>query len=156
MGSAGLGDHLRYRPSRGRRPLERRASPGLRGPVYRRTPGRHDLVVPATVVAEVGYLLCREAGPRVEGMFLTSMAEGDFASVELTPADYARMAELVETYANLPLGTTDASVIALSERLGTTEIATLDRRHFSVVRPDPRQSVDAPSVSTTAALAGPK
>ncbi|MBM7790438.1 putative nucleic acid-binding protein [Tenggerimyces flavus] len=85
--------------------------------------------MPATVVAEVGYLLCREAGPRVEAMFLTSMAEGDFAPIALTSVDYARMAELVVTYADLPLGTTDASVVALAERLGTTEIATLDRRH---------------------------
>jgi len=26
-------------------------------------------------------------------------------------------------------------VIALAERLGATEVATLDRRHFTVVRP---------------------
>lgn len=45
------------------------------------------------------------------------------------------MAELVEQYADLPLGTTDASVIALAERLNITEVATLDRRHFTVVRP---------------------
>jgi predicted nucleic acid-binding protein len=42
---------------------------------------------------------------------------------------------LVTTYADLPLGTTDATVIALAERLGVREIATLDRRHFTVVRP---------------------
>lgn len=45
------------------------------------------------------------------------------------------MAELVRQYDDLPLGTTDASVIALAERLGVTEVATLDRRHFTVVRP---------------------
>lgn len=45
------------------------------------------------------------------------------------------MSELVEQYADLPLGTTDASVIALAERLDINEIATLDRRHFTVVRP---------------------
>ena len=45
------------------------------------------------------------------------------------------MAELVGTYGNLPLGTTDASVIAIAERLKLTDIATLDRRHFTVVRP---------------------
>lgn len=44
------------------------------------------------------------------------------------------MAELVRRYDDLPVGTTDASVIALAERLGVTEIATLDRRHFTVVR----------------------
>ena len=38
-------------------------------------------------------------------------------------------------YGDLPLGTTDATVVALAERLGVHEVATLDRRHFSVVRP---------------------
>lgn len=58
--------------------------------------------------------------------------------VDLQLADYERMADLVETYADFPLGTTDAADaadIAVSERLGVTEIATLDRRHFHAVRP---------------------
>jgi predicted nucleic acid-binding protein len=37
-------------------------------------------------------------------------------------------------YEDLGLGTVDASVIAVAERVGATIIATLDRRHFSVVR----------------------
>jgi uncharacterized protein len=41
----------------------------------------------------------------------------------------------VWTYRDLPLGTVDASVIVTAERLGIVEVATLDRRHFSVVRP---------------------
>lgn len=45
------------------------------------------------------------------------------------------MAALVTQYGDLPLGTTDASSIALAERLAITGIATRDRRHFSVVRP---------------------
>jgi uncharacterized protein len=60
------------------------------------------------------------------------------ASLELYPLerdDLARMSELIETYADLRLGTVDASVIATAERLGATTIATLDRRHFTVVRP---------------------
>ena len=36
---------------------------------------------------------------------------------------------------DLPLGGTDASLIAVAERLGATRIATLDRAHFSIVRP---------------------
>ena len=95
-------------------------------------------LVPATVVAEVGYLLAREAGARVESLFLRSLADGDFTPTDLTPADYyARMTDLVNTYESLPLGTTDASVVAIAERLGLTEVATLDRRHFTVVRPKP-------------------
>lgn len=45
------------------------------------------------------------------------------------------MSQFVEQYADLPLGTTDASVVAIAERMGIEEIATLDRRHFTVVRP---------------------
>ena len=96
---------------------------------------RRELLVPATVVAEVGYLLAREAGARVESLFLRSLAEEDFTPVDLTSTDYARMADLVNTYESLPLGTTDASVVAIAERLGLTDVATLDRRHFTVVRP---------------------
>lgn len=51
------------------------------------------------------------------------------------PGDSVRIAELVAEYRDLPLGTVDASVITAAERLDATEVATLDRRHFSVVRP---------------------
>ena len=71
---------------------------------------RHELLVPATVIAEVGYFLAREAGARVESLFRTVLADGDFAPVDLTSADYAQIADLVNTYESLPLGTTDASV----------------------------------------------
>jgi uncharacterized protein len=96
---------------------------------------RRELLVPATVVAEVGYLLAREAGARVESSFLRSLADGDFTPVDLASADYARMADLVTAYESLQLGTTDASVVAIAERLDLTEVATLDRSHFTVVRP---------------------
>jgi predicted nucleic acid-binding protein len=43
-----------------------------------------DLLVPATVVAEVGYLLAREASAQVESLFLQSLAGGDFSAVDLT------------------------------------------------------------------------
>ena len=45
------------------------------------------------------------------------------------------MAELVARYNDLPLGSVDASVIAAAERRRIADIATLDRRHFSIVRP---------------------
>ena len=93
------------------------------------------LIVPVPVVAEVGYLLARGAGAHAETAFLRSLADGDFVTEAPEQADYARAADLVERYANLPLGTTDALVVAVAERLGVVEVATLDRRDFSVVRP---------------------
>jgi hypothetical protein len=49
------------------------------------------------------------------------------------------MAELVTTYADVPLGTADAAdaavVAVVAERLSISEVATLDHRHFHAVRP---------------------
>jgi predicted nucleic acid-binding protein len=91
--------------------------------------------VPTLCLAEVAHLLTRGGGNETEIRLL-----GDFASARLLlepvePADLLRMAELVATYGDLPLGTVDASVVAAAERLRITEIATLDRRHFGVIRP---------------------
>lgn len=92
------------------------------------------ILVPTPIIAEVGYLIGR-FDPRVEASFLRALAAGDFVPVELTTSDYERMAELVEQYADLPLGTSDAAVVAVAERLKVVEVATLDRRHFTIVRP---------------------
>lgn len=92
-------------------------------------------LVSALVVAEVCYLLARDGGAAQEAAFLRSFAAGFLALADLTAADLARASDLVERYADLPLGGADASVVALAERLGVTEIATLDLRHFRVVRP---------------------
>lgn len=51
------------------------------------------------------------------------------------PEDIRRMAHLVEQYASLPLGGTDVCVIAVAERVNTPHVATVDRRHFTIVRP---------------------
>ena len=50
-------------------------------------------------------------------------------------SDWLRIAELTGAYRDLPLGAVDASVVVTAERLGQRQLATLDRRHFSVVRP---------------------
>jgi len=57
------------------------------------------------------------------------------AGEQLDAADLVRMAELPAQYADLPLGAVDASVVAVAERLGVITLLTIDRRHFSVVRP---------------------
>ncbi len=93
------------------------------------------LIVPLLVVTEVTYLLATRLGAEPEVRFLGDLAAGAF-SVDCAPAgDWLRIAELVSAYRDLPLGTVDASIVAASERLGVTEIATTDRRHFGVVRP---------------------
>jgi predicted nucleic acid-binding protein len=94
-----------------------------------------ELLVPATVSAEVCYMLETRAGSESEAAFLRLFPAGELVPVDVTTADYERMAELVEQYADFPLGGTDASVIAIAERLGVTKVATLDRRHFGPIQP---------------------
>jgi predicted nucleic acid-binding protein len=87
------------------------------------------------VITEVAYLLATRLGVEPEVRFLGDLATGAFSVEPVNAADWLRIAELVATYRDLPLGTVDASVVAAAERLGITDIATVDRRHFGVVRP---------------------
>lgn len=87
------------------------------------------------MITEVAYLLATRLGVEPEVRFLGDLAAGAF-SVEPVPArDWLRVAELVARYRDLPLGTVDASVVATAERLELTDVATVDRRHFALVRP---------------------
>ena len=91
------------------------------------------LVIPTLVVAEVSYLIGERLGPGVEAVFLHDMARSEVVAPE--PEDWHRIAELVRQYADFPLGGTDASVVALAERLRTDLVITLDRRHLGAVQP---------------------
>lgn len=95
---------------------------------------RRDLgfVVPALVIAEVAYLAGERLGARVEAAFLRALAD---VEVEAPTVDeWPLIADLVERYADFPLGTVDASVAVLADRMGTDLVVTLDRRHFGAVR----------------------
>jgi uncharacterized protein len=93
------------------------------------------LLVPILVVTEVASLIETRLGPEAEVRFLGDLASGAFATEPIAAADWLRIAELVWEYRDLPLGTVDASVVTAAERLNIQEVATLDRRHFSGVRP---------------------
>lgn len=93
------------------------------------------LVVPVLVVTEVAYLLATRLGVDAEVRFLGDFAAGNLISEGVAAEDWLRIAELVSQYRDLGLGTVDSSVVAAAERLGITQIATLDHRHFTVVRP---------------------
>jgi predicted nucleic acid-binding protein len=93
------------------------------------------LIVPTLVITEVAYLLGTRLGNDAELRFLADLASGAFDVEPVHPVDWLRIADLVSRYRNLPLGTVDASVIACAERLGVDEVATVDRRHVTVVKP---------------------
>ena len=90
------------------------------------------LVIPGLVVAEAAFLIASRLGPGAEAAFFRALVAMD---VEDSRPDFARIAELVETYRDFPLGGVDASVVATAERLGAESVVTLDRRRLLAVRP---------------------
>lgn len=93
------------------------------------------VVMPAPVIVEVDWL-ARTLGRRgAVQTLLAGVLDGSTLVANLDGADYARVADLVERYDDLPLSFVDASVVAIAERLEQDVIATLDRRHFSVIKP---------------------
>lgn len=92
---------------------------------------RGPYLVPAGILAEIGYLIEQRLGLEVLDAFLADLEQRAFV-LEPTDDDLARVRELVRRYADLPLGLADATVIACAERHRGT-VLTLDIRDFSVV-----------------------
>jgi predicted nucleic acid-binding protein len=90
-------------------------------------------LIPICVLVEVEYAL--RPWPHGFQALLADIAAGAFSVIELPTRWLLRAGELVDRYRHLRLGLVDATVIAASEMLAETKIATLDRRHFGVVRP---------------------
>ena len=90
-------------------------------------------VVPVCVLVEVEYLL--RPWPEAFAALLADFEAGGLELVELPTRWLLRAGELFDRYRDLPLGLVDATVIAATEMLGEAKVATLDHRHFSVVRP---------------------
>lgn len=99
------------------------------------TESTEDLVVPVLVLAELDYWCARRLSVDAWLIFLDDVVAGAYRIELPTPTDLERCRELQATYRNLSLGVVDASVIALAERLQEPKVASLDRRHFGVVRP---------------------
>lgn len=93
------------------------------------------LVVSPYVVAEVDYLVATRIGVDAELAVLAELAGGAWELAAFEATDLARAARVVRKYRDQDIGVADASNVVLADRYQTRTIATLDRRHFGVVRP---------------------
>jgi len=94
---------------------------------------REPRIVPVCVLVEVEYLL--RPWPRALAALLADFETGALQLLDLPTRWLMRSGELIDRYRDLPLGLVDATVIAATEMLDETKVATLDHRHFTVVRP---------------------
>ncbi len=90
---------------------------------------------PSPVIAESAWLILDRLGSGPHQRFLRLITSGQLEPIDLNADDWQRCEELCATYADLRLDLVDASLIAIAERLGETQLATLNHRDFAVVRP---------------------
>ena len=96
---------------------------------------RERLLIPAPVLVEVDYWIHQRLHPGVLLMLLDDIDSGAYRVEDPDSTDYRRVRELCDQYSDADIGFVDAAVVAISERLREPKVATLDRRHFGLVRP---------------------
>ena len=94
-----------------------------------------ELVVSPYVIAELDYLVATRIGVDAELEVLRELASGAWELAAFGVPDLERAASVVEKYRDQQIGAKDASNVVLADRYRTRTIATLDRRHFNVLRP---------------------
>ena len=66
---------------------------------------------------------------------LDDINSGAYLVEELQAQDYRRIRDICDRYADADVGFVDAAVLAVVERLNEPKLATLDHRHFQILRP---------------------
>jgi uncharacterized protein len=94
----------------------------------------HELVTTPLAIAEMDYLLTRMGGPPAAAALRRDLMAGTY-DVEWWPTATAECVEVADRYQSMRLGLVDASLVALAARIQTTQIATLDERHFRTLEP---------------------
>jgi uncharacterized protein len=94
------------------------------------------LVVSPYVVAELDYLIATRVGVKAELAALQELAGGAWELAAFgVPDDLDEVISIIKKYRDQHIGVADASNVVLADRYHTRTIATLDRRHFEVLRP---------------------
>jgi predicted nucleic acid-binding protein len=93
------------------------------------------LVISPYVVAELDYLVATRHGVEPETAVLRQLCGGAWDLASFGVDDIADALTVIERYHDQRIGIADASNVVLASRRGTRTIVTLDRRHFSVLRP---------------------
>ena len=100
------------------------------------------LVIPAPVIVEVDYWIQQRLHPGVLVALLADIEAGAYVVADLHASDYRRVRELCDQYADSDVGFVDAAVLAVVERMNEPKLATLDRRHFGLLRPRHRPTLE--------------
>jgi uncharacterized protein len=95
---------------------------------------RDELVTTPLVLAELDHLVLRKGGAHAARALREDLHRGAYTVEWWSTALHDSIA-VARRYESIEIGLADASLIALAAHLKTTEIATLDERHFRAARP---------------------
>ena len=88
------------------------------------------LVTTWPVLTEVCHLIPHRAAVR----FIRSVARGGIEVRDIPQGAFARIADMMEKYADLPMDLADASLVWLGDEMGIRDIVTFDERDFGTYR----------------------
>jgi uncharacterized protein len=92
------------------------------------------LVVSPYVLAELDYLVSTRHGVDDELAVLDELAGGAWDLAAFDEGGLRRARRIIASYRDQEIGVADASIVVLAERYRTRMIASLDHRHFDVLR----------------------
>lgn len=94
-----------------------------------------ELVVSPYVIAELDYLILSREGVNLEVAALDELVGRAWTLAAPTDADVVAAVAVIRRYPDQKIGLADAANVVLADRYRTRTIATLDHRHFDVLRP---------------------
>ncbi len=97
---------------------------------------QEEVIIPAPALVELDHLLDARGKLDAWVSFCVALAQNDYSVAPLDVDMILGCARLQAKYTDLRLGFVDAAVFLTCVDLGETKVATLDRRHFSVLRTD--------------------
>ena len=96
---------------------------------------RGSLIIPSIILPEVSFLFRRDLGYLGIQRLLRTLAATRPRLESMEIDDLRRMREIAQDYESARFDFVDCCIMAMSERLDITRVATFDRRDFTMFRP---------------------
>ena len=96
---------------------------------------KEPLILPITVLPEISYLIASRLGHHIMRQFLANLVISNMIIESITKEDLQRTTEILSQYSDSQLDFVDATITAIAERMNINKVLTLDRRDFSIIRP---------------------
>lgn len=93
------------------------------------------MILPVPVMPETFYMVYVRVNYAAAVDIYKYMQTGGFQIEPLTADDRSRMGEIMDKYRDAEFDFVDLALMAISERLGITQVCTIDHWDFSIFRP---------------------